>query len=1577
MLRLRKVLLALVCLSCALSVSGQVATGLYNYGSFDSFGFDSIDRGSLNVHFAVPIVAKSGRAGLNFQYTLAYDGLIWTPTSSSGSGAWTPDASFGLHGYLLDDGYRGYLSYRYTLKKCAQDGSTNQDPYYFGYIYHDPFGANHSFSYTRDTCTGVTTGNGSSNDGSGFTYDINTGEVLAKDGTHLNLPLSVNGLTSGTDSTITDTNGNEISNDGSGVFTDTTGAKALTITGSGTASSAKVFKYLTYGSNPNNTTPASANITVSYKTYTVQTNFGCSGVTEYNQSVDLVDKITFADGSYYQFLYEATPGVTGHVTGRLASIQLPTGGTIQYAYTGADNGINCADGTPEGVTRTTSDGSRTYVRSLITTTSSHTDIADGSSNHSTYDFVTSGSPTTFYETTEAHYQGAVSGTLLQQETICYSSTTCPSTAITAPITTLVTSTTQNGVAIDTDTRTYSGGFLLSDDDGYVKTVDSYQTFTGANSVGFARLSGQTVSLYNGSTLKQVAQTTYGFDQTTPKTTGGIPQHAAETTSRGNVTTITPWLNTTNAAFAPTTIQYYDTGVPETSATTSGTSTYSYEATQSYLTGFTPPTPSSGVALSMGGTSDPNSGLPLTATDPNSNTTTYKTYDEMLRPLEIDLPNGGKQTFDYPSAYSGGSYTYITGSTATNSQTLYDGYGRLSRTAVFNGQGSNSWYQQDYCYDVNGRLSFQSTPYLGTGFGVAPVCSGAGDKTTYDALGRVLEVLHGDNTHINYTYSGLATEIVDEHGVTRINQVDGHGRLVSVCEVSSASLQGVAPVNCGLNIGGTGFLTTYAYAAGSTGNQITTITQGAQTRIFQTDSLGRTVSTQEPEELISTGQGVTTYSYAYSGANLIVTRKRPKANQESPTTLTTTTSTYDALGRLIGVSYDDGLTPSKAYYYDSSNWAEGSSQANLKGHLSLANTGSGSTQFTGTLYSYDQIGDTKAMWECQPSGCGTSSRDRALSFGYDLAGRLTSETEAVTGTVNFGLSPAGEVTSIGSTYYNATNPESLVSNVSNSVAGPTLYTLGNGLTTVNTYDSLLNISGGYVCNGSSSISCNGGTQLYGYTSARNAGRVFGGCDTVLSVCQNFGYDGFGRLASRTVTSGTTQNFTYGYDRYGNRWQQNVTAGSGPQPQLSFDAGNHVVGSGTEYDAAGNMVLDGLGNTYKYDAEGNVLSVSGSNTATYVYDALNQKVSAVTSAGTSEYTYDYLGRRLETWVPSANQASQVQVYWGTGKPFAYRASDGSTYFQHDDWLGTQRALTSYTGASAGTYQSLPFGDGFTSSGRNDNLTHFAGQDQSAVSGVIQAMFRSMSTTDGRWMSPDPYSGSYELTNPQSFNRYSYALNNPISNIDPSGLDCTSAVDPQSGQTITTCTVDGNPPASPQPWQCVEYGGCNWDPWDWGTDQPLPPPPPSTPPTGPAPSKITCGTKLPNGQTVGQVINQGRAQLQAIVDAQNAIAQSGGDVNDLRLTGSFGYFVRPGGPTDFKNLFRGQANGAFLGQAGNFAYYAIGSGYLPNSELDAGAGAYALIFAALGKKPFSSLTGPMFSDASAASQRNAGLATPGCPN
>ena len=55
----------------------------------------------------------------------------------------------------------------------------------------------------------------------------------------------------------------------------------------------------------------------------------------------------------------------------------------------------------------------------------------------------------------------------------------------------------------------------------------------------------------------------------------------------------------------------------------------------------------------------------------------------------------------------------------------------------------------------------------------------------------------------------------------------------------------------------------------------------------------------------------------------------------------------------------------------------------------------------------------------------------------------------------------------------------------------------------------------------------------------------------------------------------------------------------------------------------------------------------------------------------------------------------------------------------------------------------------------------------------------------MSPDPYGGSYDVYNPRSFNRYAYTLNNPLSLIDPSGLDGCDGVQWGNG--------------------CVDGGGC----------------------------------------------------------------------------------------------------------------------------------------------------------------------------
>ncbi len=136
-----------------------------------------------------------------------------------------------------------------------------------------------------------------------------------------------------------------------------------------------------------------------------------------------------------------------------------------------------------------------------------------------------------------------------------------------------------------------------------------------------------------------------------------------------------------------------------------------------------------------------------------------------------------------------------------------------------------------------------------------------------------------------------------------------------------------------------------------------------------------------------------------------------------------------------------------------------------------------------------------------------------------------------------------------------------------------------------------------------------------------------------------------------------------------------------------------------------------------------------------------------------------------VSSQTQPSQTSIH--------PRHTGGDVRVAHSSVLewgtgGIERVQTSYTGAVEGTYSSLPFGDGYLATGEDSDAYHFAGQDQDS-SASDHAQYREYSNMSGRWLSPDPYMGSYDLTNPQTMNRYAYVLANPLMLVDPSGLDC----------------------------------------------------------------------------------------------------------------------------------------------------------------------------------------------------------------
>ncbi len=64
-----------------------------------------------------------------------------------------------------------------------------------------------------------------------------------------------------------------------------------------------------------------------------------------------------------------------------------------------------------------------------------------------------------------------------------------------------------------------------------------------------------------------------------------------------------------------------------------------------------------------------------------------------------------------------------------------------------------------------------------------------------------------------------------------------------------------------------------------------------------------------------------------------------------------------------------------------------------------------------------------------------------------------------------------------------------------------------------------------------------------------------------------------------------------------------------------------------------------------------------------------------------------------------------------------------------------------------------------------------ERDEATGLDHTWFRKHEPRAGRWTSPDPYGGSMSISDPQSFNRYSYVTGQPTNFVDPSGLNAVS--------------------------------------------------------------------------------------------------------------------------------------------------------------------------------------------------------------
>jgi RHS repeat-associated protein len=914
----------------------------------------------------------------------------------------------------------------------------------------------------------------------------------------------------------------------------------------------------------------------------------------------------------------------------------------------------------------------------------------------------------------------------------------------------------------------------------------------------------------------LSATQWGYDETTPIATSGIIQHVAAPGARRNLTSTHNWIS--GNTYLTSTTSYYDTGAAYSTTSPNGTTTYSFDSTQTFVGNTQYPTPTSGASIATSAAFNVTSGIQTSATGLNAGqTVTYGQYDRLLRPTQITTPtsDGGETNITY-SPQQVSVLTRMSTSQTADQETFLDAYGRTKRIAIradlptIPGQPTppTQWYITDSCYDAAGRLEYQSVPYeSGSNNPSSYQCStGTGTYYQYDALNRTTFVSHADGSSISFSYLGRAVRSTTSTtpAISRITQYDPLGRIAAVCELSSNATMpnSGSPGACyyfpsgssstsstPMDLAGSGFTTTYSYNGAST-----TITQGAQSRVFQLDGVGRTVYASEPES------GITTYSYTYNSVGLVIIRVRPTANVSSnpspnPLPTTTTFTDYDSLGRLLGSGSTDG-TPERTFSYDT--YSGIGAQGYSLGQMTSATVGNTSLPTDQETFYYDIMGRPHETVECFPGWC-SAGNTAVRWYGYNFASQLIQEQYGTVlgggspATIDYGWGLAGQVSSIsggqsGGSIYTA---QSMLP------SGPTLVQLGNGLYTPYRYSTAGGLSAGSVCSGSQQVGCTGGQQLYGFSDTVSGMHVTSSADSVLGQQLTYGYDEFGRLTGVSTVANSSSNgvvigMSFGYDRWGNRATQAMTQGSGPQPSYAFSAATNQITS-YSYDVAGNVISDGI-NNYTYDADNNLTAISGGTTASFFYNALGQRTMATINGVTERYNYNLQGQRATSW-NSSGTIDSAQYYAGGGQVGYWSATDSNMHYQHRDFVGTVRARTNAAGSLESTSYSLPYGDALSVSGSDTDPQHFAllDHDGGASSGLEHAAYREYHATSGRWLSPDPYSGSYSLSSPQSMNRYVYALNNPLTMVDPLGLDaepCETSAEVRSGGATSHDATDTEP-------------------------------------------------------------------------------------------------------------------------------------------------------------------------------------------
>ncbi len=690
---------------------------------------------------------------------------------------------------------------------------------------------------------------------------------------------------------------------------------------------------------------------------------------------------------------------------------------------------------------------------------------------------------------------------------------------------------------------------------------------------------------------------------------------------------------------------------------------------------------------------------------------------------------GQFLTSYTDIYGTTNYTYVTGQSAAQDNALAE-IAYAVNTQIFFGYDSQGRLIGEH---LNSNAQDETISYLNPGGYVTTDADGNHNTTYFNLFGATAETIDplGNVTRYYYDSNLDLTKIIGPGGSTEAATYDANGNLTSETD----------PL---------GLTTTFAYDANNN-------------LISYTDAKGN-----------ATG-------YAYDSQNdlLSVTYANGTQQQATYNPLGEATQLINANGQAIDSTYNaDGLVATQSF-------AGGTSYSytyDARGNLLTATDASGTTQFSYTNAANPDL-LTKVTY---PDGT-------FLDFTYDAIGRRTQSVDQTGFTVNYTYNAEGQLTEL------TDGNDNLVVQYIYDAAGNLIQKdNGNGTFTVYTFDrdgELLSITNYAPSTGPTLyVPANSTINSFDTYTYDQLGNEL--TDTNQDGQWVYTYDADSQLSGAVFTPNnsdpdhlTTQDLQYAYDDVGNRISETVNS----------VITTYVVNNVNEYTTS---VTNGVTTNYRYDADGNLVSqIDPTGTTNYSFNELDE-LTAVNGSGLStSYGYNALGNQNSQTINGVTTSFEIDptigggvvTSFGAGRVLAVHYTYGfglvsqvsaagtAAYYDFNN-IGSTVGITGTAGSYVNQYGYLPFGQTTTITAALANPFTFVGQAEvmSDGSGTFTMGFRQFDPSIGQFISTDPL--GLAGGNP---NTRTYARNNPVQLIDPSGMSIGFGFNPPAA--LRACKSD----------------------------------------------------------------------------------------------------------------------------------------------------------------------------------------------